>query len=450
MDALSTLDPVPEDVLVRTRTGSQRDYLPRLESTARALLHFARLADDPTRRRRLDAHLQPLRRSLMGAPYWRETLGGKGLSPSDLRSLDGLLHFPALDRATCARHWAQLPSLEDASEIPGDLALVASSGSTGEPVRVVKDRFDQIHMWAVLRFWVRWTAVRLPPRPRIVLLCGLPRGLAYSVRMPAFFDGALHRISLQRPRPLDRLRRAQPSILFSDPEGLHWLAAQPDPPRPALILTSASHFSAAQREAVTRALGAPIVNYYGVTETGPIAWECLETAGRFHVLLPDVFVEESNGELLVTRLRSSVLPLLRYRTGDPGRVVEDHCGCGYHGLTIEGFVGRGVCLFERPDGVKVDAWRLVSALKYTRLRSFRLTQEGPRDFLMEIGGPHPETAGDVLDLLGRLERALVALGWNAPSVRWAPLVGGPEGVKPSPFRSRWPQDPMRPSPAPAV
>jgi len=123
-------------------------------------------------------------------------------------------------------------------------------------------------MWAALRFFVAVTRTALPARPRVALLCGLPTAMAYSARLPAFYEGALHRISLQRPRPLERLRRARASVLFSDPDGLHWLVSQPAPPRPALILTSASHFSAAQREQVTQALGAPVVNYYGTTETG--------------------------------------------------------------------------------------------------------------------------------------------------------------------------------------
>jgi hypothetical protein len=161
-------------------------------------------------------------------------------------------------------------------------------------------------------------------------------------------------------------------VLFSDPEGLAWLAAQDAPPRPRLLLTSAAYLAPVQRSQLQERFGVPIINYYSSTETGPIAWECLLVAGRFHVLLPEVWVESVAGELVVTRLRPSVQPVLRYRTGDAGRVSPDACACGYHGLTITGFTGRSACSFRRPDGLEVDAWRLAVVLKYSRLRVFRL------------------------------------------------------------------------------
>src|SRR6185503_5752966 len=101
---------------------------------------------------------------------------------------------------------------------------------------------------------------------------------------------------------------------------------------------------------------APIINYYATTELGPIAWECLREPGRFHILHPDVFVESLEGELVVTRLRDSVLPLLRYRTGDRGQVVDEACACGLRGPSILGFLGREPCWFVRPDVERVDAW----------------------------------------------------------------------------------------------
>jgi phenylacetate-CoA ligase len=429
--------PIPQTTLIRRDTDSQRPLIPRLERTARDLLRFAQLPDHRHQQAEMDHRLGPLRTGLRHSPYWRERFLESGLSPRDLKSLADLHCFPALDRTTCAARWADLPAMEATEQATRDFVVVASSGSTGEPVRIVKDRFDQLHMWATLRFWVAWTGVTLPRRPRVALLCGLPTAMAYSARMPAFLEGALHRISLKRPRPLERLRRARVCVLFSDPDGLHWLASQEDPPRPALVLTSASYFSAEHRARIERALGAPIINYFGTTETGPLAWECLENSGRFHVLAPDVYVEENQGTLLATRLRPSVVPLLRYNTGDTGRVIEESCPCGYRGQTILNFTGRGTCLFERPDGARVDAWTLAVVLKYTRLRSFRLSQMGPEEFVLEIDEQVQDLRGDLPGLVFRLTRAIAALGWPAPAVRLVAMRLDAGAPKPAPFRACW-------------
>jgi phenylacetate-CoA ligase len=269
-----------------------------------------------------------------------------------------------------------------------------------------------------------------------VLLCSLSNGIEYSLRLPLFQNGALHRISLAREQPLERLRRARADVLFADPTGLHWLAAQEGAPRPRLILTSAQYFSREQRRELQRVQEAPVVNYYASSDAGPIAWECLAEPGRFHLLQPDVWVESIDGELVLTRLRRSVLPLLRYRTGDRGRVQDGACRCGRRGRSIEGFSGRRECLFRTGHGRRVDAWRLVWLFKHYPLRGFRLTQRGLSDFLLELLPRAPLDGGD---LVGRLERALQLLGWERPCVELragAALFCG--GEKPEPFRCALP------------
>jgi phenylacetate-CoA ligase len=202
------------------------------------------------------------------------------------------------------------------------------------------------------------------------------------------------------------------------------------------VLSSAQYLAPGQRSRAVEALGAPVVNYYASTDTGPIAWECLLGSGRFHVLVPDVWVESVAGELVVTRLRPSVLPLLRYRTGDHGEVARDACACGYHGWSITCFAGRRECTFLAPDGREADAWKLAWLFKHYPLDSFRLTQRGAEEFELELrpgGGPV-----DVADLVSRLQAALARLGWAQARVVPVPALAiAAAGEKPEPFRRVW-------------
>ncbi|AGC41659.1 hypothetical protein MYSTI_00301 [Myxococcus stipitatus DSM 14675] len=417
---------------IRRDTDTQRRHIPWAQSIAHALTRFTTLEDEAQARAQLDSRLGPLREALLASPYYSRRLREAGLHPGDLQSLEDLRHFPALERSVLARHWDQVPAPLSSDD---EGVVVRSSGSTGEPVKVVRDRLDCLHMWAVLRFWLERAGVTPPPRPRVVLLDALPGGLEYSVRLPILHGGALHRISVLRDDARERLCRVRPAILFSDPEGLRWLAEQREVPPPALVLTSAQHLPDDTRAALARKLPVPLLNYYATTETGPLAWECLQSPGRFHVLAPDVWLEPDMDEVVVTRLRPSVLPLLRYLPGDRGRTCREVCTCGFHGWTLGQFSGRGACHYTLPSGRTVDAWALAWVFKHHALRAFRLTQVEPSRFELELAGA---VDTDVAPLCERLTSALRNLGWSKPPqllVRAVSEASLSSGSKPLPFRN---------------
>jgi phenylacetate-CoA ligase len=108
------------------------------------------------------------------------------------------------------------------------------------------------------------------------------------------------------------------------------------------------------RVEIERALGLRAVNFYGLSEMcGPgVAVECLEQRAGLHVQEDHFLVEVidpqdgrrlapgQEGELVFTSLTKEALPLIRYRTGDVGRLVEDPCPCGRTTARIVGLRGR--------------------------------------------------------------------------------------------------------------
>lgn len=426
--------PVAPPVRIQRNTGPQRALLPRIEATYRDLLAAA-AAGPEERRHLLEARLPALREALFHSPYWRQALRDAGSSPRDLERIEDLRHLPTLSRKALGAAADELLALPPGAEgFPEALGIVEvrSSGTTGEPVRALRDGFGAVKIWAFLRFWLARLGVTLPAKPRSVLLCTLPGRIEYSVRLPLLFDGALHRVSAQKEGALEKLRRSRPDVLFSDPAGLHWLASQEAPPQPRLLLTSAQHFSAAQRAALAEVVPAPVVNYYSTAETGPIAWECPQALGLFHVLEPEVFVESVGGELVVTRLTEGIVPLLRCATGDRGEVEEGSCPCGRRGPSIVGFEGRRACRFVREDGTGCDAWALEPVFKHLPLSAFRLTQESPSRFLLEVAArPEAEPAR----LAAVAVEALRRLGFPGAVVAVGPFPPEPDPVKPEPFRA---------------
>jgi phenylacetate-CoA ligase len=73
---------------------------------------------------------------------------------------------------------------------------------------------------------------------------------------------------------------------------------------------------------------------YGSTESATVlGFECLHRRG-YHLNEFDFFVEivnpdvEGYGEVVITTVNREVMPLIRYRTRDVARWMEDDCPCG--------------------------------------------------------------------------------------------------------------------------
>ena len=411
-------------VRIQHRTMKHLRYVPRIDAHARALEVGFR---EPGHL--VETRLERLRDRLSRAPLQLDLLRQHGASPKALQSPGDLSHLPLMDRETLGARWKDAVAFGLDAEAESELTVATSSGSTGKALLAVRDGYDQLHMWAAIRFWVSQLGVQLPARPRLALLDALPGGLEYSTRLPHFERGALHRISTARPNPQQRLEKVQPSILSSDPAGLHWLGSHTPRIAPKLMLSSAQHLPASQRNELVK-WNAPLVNVYAITECGPIAWECMQRAGIFHSLQPDVIVESVAGELVVTRLRDSAVPLLRYRTGDAGEVFDDSCACGFRGRSIRGFLGRRACHFVQANGERCDAWNLIWLFKDLPLVGFRMTQLAHETFHIELDGPAP--MGDAL-LGERLALALQRLGWTKPAVSIVHVAQLGHGLKPEPF-----------------
>jgi phenylacetate-CoA ligase len=106
--------------------------------------------------------------------------------------------------------------------------------------------------------------------------------------------------------------------------------------------------------------GARVFDHHGMTEVGPVSYECPARPGVLHIIESAYFAEVidlatgtpaasgQTGELILTTLDRTGSPLLRYRTGDLVKPVTRHslpatrpCECGRYELALEGgILGR--------------------------------------------------------------------------------------------------------------
>lgn len=357
---------------------------------------------------------------LSALPYYASVL------PSPLPTLDhldDLARLPRLDKATLrARFDAFLPR-----DLPPDVRWLSTSGTSGERQQLARSEAD----WDLAQTFT-WTLNRAV---RDVL------GARYARLTTPVCDGTechLSRASLeertQGPRlaletttgiaslPDEAVRRMvreledhAPEYFLADPSYLAMVVAQAERlrlrmPRVKLVVSSYELCSALHRRRIEEAFECPLFEAYGASELGAMALQC--EAGRLHVN-PSSYVLEvlcrgqeapgSVGRVVVTSLDKSIMPLLRYDTGDLAVRASGPCTCAWAETdTLERLCGRAVDVLSRTDGSLVtpaDVDARISAAASRDLVSYALVQEEQAKYRASLLSYAPCDLGPVRDAL---------------------------------------------------
>lgn len=142
--------------------------------------------------------------------------------------------------------------------------------------------------------------------------------------------------------------------------------------------------------------GARVFDHHGMTEVGPVTYECPAEPGVLHVMEDAFYPEVVEDELILTTLRRPGSPLLRYRTGD---VVSAErralCACGTAELALLGgvlgrkddmAVIRGVNVF--PSAVE-EIVRSVGSIEEYRVELFTQNDQAQMKVVIESSGGAP-------------------------------------------------------------
>lgn len=109
----------------------------------------------------------------------------------------------------------------------------------------------------------------------------------------------------------------------------------------------------ATKSKIEEAWGSKVYDHHGMTEAGAISYTCSHDKPGVHLNEAEFILEildpqtgepvadGGEGELVVTNLGRSGMPVIRYRTGDRVRPIFDTCGCGRNFIRMDGgILGR--------------------------------------------------------------------------------------------------------------
>lgn len=340
--------------------------------------------------------LRRICRLAIGAPYYRESFRTAGFAPDDLYRVEDLAGLPTIDKHVVTNRLAELC----AQPIDrGGVDFVSTGGTSGNPLRFYMPSSRSAPEFAHLVAGWQRIGYRLQT-PQVVLrgkvVAENRDGLRheYDPLLRRHYYSNFHMSDDAMARYLDHVATIGPCFLHVYPSSIQALArfleraGRPAPANIRGILAGSEQVYPVQRGLAERVFGVRYYSWYGHSEKLVLAGEC-EHSTDYHVwptygfceLLDDegraVTQPGQSGEIVGTGFINTVMPFIRYRTGDYATYVGDHCpGCGRAHVLIRDIVGHRTHEFlVAADGSQIS-WTALNMHDDTfdRVRQFQFYQ----------------------------------------------------------------------------
>jgi len=354
------------------------------------------------------------------SPYYRRLLDEHDLTPSHVRCHADFEKIPPLTREDVRHHFDEIRTT---ARRPRGRPQ-SSGGSSGIPVTVLVDR-EQVQMVNAVRLRShRWFG--LEPGAREIVLWGSPIELTRQDHLRRMRDWLLNSkllsaFDLQEAnleRYGDAIRRYRPERIFGYASALYRLACHLADARShrggrlKAIFATAEPLFDFQRDMIANVFGCPVAIEYGARDAGLMANECPD--GGLHIPAESMHIEvlgdngACHGEIVATNLDSFAFPLIRYRTGDRGRLAPEACRCGRGLPSLRSVEGRQTDFLVTSSGRVLHALSVIYILReMSTVRQFHVLQEAVDHVVVSVV---PERAFSAADEAALVDRVRALLG----------------------------------------
>lgn len=317
---------------------------------------------------------EKLRRTIetaLNSQFYGHRLGKLGITPQSINSVDDIRKIPFTTKQDLRDNY---PFGLVAGNMKDAIRIHSSSGTTGHPTVVVYSRHD-IDSWAnmiarnMYMVGCRDTDVFQNSSGYGMFTGGL--GFQYGAErlgattIPAAAGNSKRQIMFIRDFGTTCLH-AIPSYAVRLAEVFKDEGIDPRSTRLHTLFIGAEPHTDEQRRRIEKLLGVKAYNSFGMTEmNGPgVAFECKQQDGMHlwednyivEIVDPDTLEpvpDGEYGEMVLTTLDRTMMPILRYRTRDLTRIIPGKCACGrthrridrIKGRTDDMFIIKGVNVF---------------------------------------------------------------------------------------------------------
>lgn len=298
--------------------------------------------------------------------------------------------IPTTSRADLAlRPWDFVPLDEPLER----LVIYRTAGTTGHPITVPHHPIA-VRLYEPMIEYALMRHSRQPdftPGTAACFLIGAQiRTYTYAAVLTGWREAGFAKLNLRQTEwPKEGSQRRYldafaPRLLTGDPISFAEMLRMDLPAEPLALVSTSVAMSPQLKTRLSQKYRAPVIDWYSLVETGPIGYIC-PRGDSYHVLPHDIHVEvvrpdgtvcapSERGEITVTGGRNPYAPLVRYRTGDWGRLEYSACACGDPAPRILDLEGRTPLLIRSADGTPVSTVDLSRILREHPLLLHEFTQ----------------------------------------------------------------------------
>jgi len=360
-----------------------------------------------------------LEHAYRNVPFYEELFSSIKLKPGDIRSFDDLQKIPVLTKET-----ARLKNNElIARNLPKKhLHKGVTGGTTGPPLKLLRDAGDLSFTWAAFFRWYSWMGIEIGDPIAKVWGTRTVLSMPFSQQAANLFKNWYYNRTLVNSFHLNentledainQLNRYKPKLIRGYLSAFIQMAEFMKEQKikldfvPTAVSTTTETLFEPFRKLIQDQFGAPLYDQYGCGECNSIAFEAGDAQGLYvtaeHVCLEiinDSGLPELNGEgrIILTNLDNYAMPLIRYENGDSGQFASADAKKKFNLPLLKSISGRTADTLVLKDGSKVHGVFITDILNElfqenpSFIHRFQAYQEipGEIEFRIESGRKLPD------------------------------------------------------------
>jgi phenylacetate-CoA ligase len=356
-------------------------------------------------------------------PYYREKFDERDINPDRIKGFNDLSCLPILSKLDILTNEHNLISHNCSQK----LYTRKTSGSTGMTLHFQKEARALALNDAVMYRCYAWYGIDIGDKQ--VRFWGVPVDPALR-RREKVKDFILNRIRISAfdiseqscLAQYQRIKRFRPAYFYGYTTAIYGFCSFAQKLGLDLntlglraVICTAEKMYPHHQDLFDKVFKCPVVDEYGSSENGIIAFQCKE--GSMHVMADHLaveFVDEAGqrvkpgelGRIVITDLNGYAMPLIRYEIGDMGRYTEQACSCGVTLPVMDIIEGRKEDFIRTREGKLIHAAYLCYTLKDDAVHEFKMYQKDLNRFLVQIVKSNKFNADSQKKLEHKLRTAL--------------------------------------------